>query len=182
MVRLKEIYKKEIVPILMKEFGYKNIMQVPKLEKVVINMGLSEAKENIKVIDTATAQLAEITGQRPIVTRAKKSISNFKIRKGMPIGCKVTLRGEKMYEFFYKLVNIAIPRIRDFRGIPVTSFDKKGNYTIGIKEQIIFPEIEYDKVDKLRGMDITIVTTAKNNQEALKLLTLLGMPFREDQP
>lgn len=181
MVRLKEIYKKEIVPILMKEFGYKNIMQVPKLEKVVINMGLSEAKENIKVIDTATAQLAEITGQRPIVTRAKKSISNFKIRKGMPIGCKVTLRGEKMYEFFYKLVNIAIPRIRDFRGIPVKSFDKRGNYTIGIKEQIIFPEIEYDKVDKLRGMDITIVTTAKNNQEALKLLTLLGMPFREDQ-
>jgi large subunit ribosomal protein L5 len=179
MPRLKDFYTKEIVPTLKSEFNFKNALEVPKLSKIVVNMGLSDAKENIKVIDIAVKQLASITGQRPIVTRAKKSISNFKIRTGMPIGCKVTLRGNIMYEFLDRLINVALPRIRDFRGIPRNSFDGRGNYTLGLKDQTIFSEIEYDKIDKLRGMDITIVTTAKNDAQAEKLLALFGMPFRE---
>lgn len=179
MPRLKDFYTKEIIPAMKSEFGYKNALEVPKLSKVVINMGLSDAKENIKVIDIAVKQLASITGQRPVVTRAKKSISNFKIREGMPIGCKVTLRGNIMYEFLDRLINVTLPRIRDFRGIPRNSFDGRGNYTMGLKDQTIFSEIEYDKIDKLRGMDITVVTTAKNNAQAEKLLVLFGMPFRE---
>lgn len=179
MSRLRDLYQKECVPILMKEFAFKNKMEVPKLLKVVVNMGLSEAKENIKIIDAATQQLAAITGQRPIVTRAKKSISNFKIREGMPIGCKVTLRGDVMYEFLDRLMYIAMPRVRDFRGVPRNSFDGRGNYSLGLKEQTIFPEIDIEKIDKVRGMDVTIVTNAKNNQQCERLLVLLGMPFRE---
>ncbi|MDD5259093.1 MAG: 50S ribosomal protein L5 [bacterium] len=179
MPRLKDFYTKEIIPAMKSEFGYKNALEVPKLSKVVINMGLSDAKENIKVIDIAVKQLSSITGQRPVVTRAKKSISNFKIREGMPIGCKVTLRGDIMYEFMDRLINVALPRIRDFRGIPRNSFDGRGNYTLGLKDQTIFSEIDYEKIDKLRGMDITVVTTAKNNEQAEKLLVLFGMPFRE---
>lgn len=179
MPRLKDFYTKEIIPVLKNEFSLKNNLEVPRLTKVVINMGLSDAKENIKVIDIAVKQLAAITGQRPVVTRAKKSISNFKIREGMPIGCKVTLRGNIMYEFMDRLINVSIPRIRDFRGIPRNSFDGRGNYTLGLKDQTIFSEIEYDKIDKVRGMDITIVTTAKNNKQAERLLVLFGMPFRE---
>ena len=175
--RLKEIYQNEIVEALMKKFGYKNIMQVPKIEKVVINMGIGEAKENVKILDAAASDLQTITGQKPVITKAKKSIANFKIREGMPIGCKVTLRGDRMYEFVDRLVNLALPRVRDFRGVNPNAFDGRGNYALGIKEQLIFPEIEYDKVDKVRGMDIIFVTTAKTDEEARYLLSLFNMPF-----
>ena len=177
MNRLKEQYQNEIVDALIKKFGYKNIMEVPKLDKVVINMGVGEAKDNHKVLESAIADLEKITGQKAVVTKAKKSVANFKIREGMAIGCKVTLRGEKMYEFVDRLINLALPRVRDFRGINPNAFDGSGNYALGIKEQIIFPEIEFDKVDKVRGMDIIIVTTAKTDEEARELLTLFNMPF-----
>ncbi|SHE80972.1 LSU ribosomal protein L5P [Desulforamulus putei DSM 12395] len=177
MARLKEKYLKEVVPALMQKFGYKNIMQVPKVEKVVINIGLGEAIQNSKAVDAAVGDLMAITGQRPITTKAKKSIAAFKLRAGMTIGAKVTLRGERMYEFVDKLFNIALPRVRDFRGVSDKSFDGRGNYTLGLKEQLIFPEIEYDKIDKVRGMDITFVTTAKTDEEARELLRLMGMPF-----
>ncbi len=176
--RLKEKYRKEVVPAMMKEFNYKNVMQVPRLEKIVINMGLGEAVRDIKVIDAAMNDLSAISGQRPVVTRAKKSIASFKLRAGMPIGCKVTLRGARMYEFFDRLVNFAMPRIRDFKGISDKSFDGRGGYTVGIREQIIFPEVDYDKIDKIRGMNVTITTTAKTDEEAKALLKKLGMPFR----
>lgn len=177
MPRLKEKYIKEVRQVLTERLKYKNIMQVPRLEKIVVNAGIGEGGEDQKAIEAAVNDLALITGQRPVITRAKKSISNFKIKKGMPIGCKVTLRKNKMYEFFDRLVNVALPRIGDFRGIPPTVFDGKGNLTIGIKEQIIFPEIDYEKVYKIRGMDISILTTAKTNEEAGELLSLMGMPF-----
>ena len=177
MSRLSEQYKNEIVDAMIKKFEYKNIMEVPKLDKVVINMGVGEAKENAKVLDSAVKDLETITGQKVVLTRAKNSVANFKIREGMPIGCKVTLRGEKMYEFVDRLVNLALPRVRDFRGVNPNAFDGRGNYALGIKEQLIFPEIEYDKIDKVRGMDIIIVTTAKTDEEARELLRLLGMPF-----
>ena len=177
MSRLKETYKNEIVDAMIKKFGYKNIMEVPKLDKVVINMGVGEARENAKVLDGAVRDMSIISGQKPVVTKAKKSIANFKLREGMNIGCKVTLRGDRMYEFTDRLVNIALPRVRDFRGVKANSFDGRGNYTMGIKEQLIFPEIEYDKVDKIRGMDIVFVTTAKTDEEARELLRLFGMPF-----
>ena len=175
---LREQYEKEIVPALMKKFNYKSVMQVPKLEKIVINIGLGDVKENPKSLDNAVAELAMITGQKPIITKARKSIAAFKLREGVNVGCKVTLRAGKMYDFAYKLFNVALPRVRDFRGLSTHSFDGRGNYSLGIKEQLIFPEIEYDKVDKTRGMDIIIVTTAKTDEEAKELLTLLGMPFR----
>ena len=175
--RLKETYTNEIVDAMIKKFGYKNIMQVPKLEKVVVNMGVGEAKENVKILEAAMKDLEIITGQKPIQTKAKKSVANFKIREGMPIGCKVTLRGDKMYEFVDRLINLALPRVRDFRGVNPDAFDGRGNYSLGIKEQIIFPEIEYDKVDKIRGMDIIFVTTAKTDEEARELLRLFNMPF-----
>ena len=177
MSRLKEQYQNEIVDAMIKKFGYKNIMEVPKLDKVVINMGVGEAKENAKVLESAIADMEKIAGQKAVVTRAKNSVANFKIREGMPIGCKVTLRGEKMYEFLDRLINLSLPRVRDFRGVNPNAFDGRGNYALGIKEQIIFPEIEYDKVDKVRGMDIIIVTTAKTDEEARELLTLFNMPF-----
>ena len=177
MSRLKEQYQNEIVDAMIKKFGYKNIMEVPKLDKVVINVGIGEAKDNAKLLDSAIADMEKITGQKAVVCKAKKSVANFKLREGMPIGCKVTLRGERMYEFFDKLVSISLPRVRDFHGVSNTAFDGRGNYTLGVKEQIIFPEIQYDKVNKLRGMDIVIVTSAKNNEEAKALLTELGMPF-----
>ena len=177
MSRLKEFYDKEVVEGLTKKFSYKNIMAVPKLSKIVINMGVGEAKDNAKVLDGAVKDLTIISGQKPIVTKAKKSVAAFKLREGMPIGCKVTLRGERMYEFADRLINIALPRVRDFRGVKSNSFDGRGNYTMGIKEQLIFPEIEYDKVDKIRGMDIVFVTTAKTDEEARELLRLFGMPF-----
>jgi len=176
--RLKEKYLKEVVPALMKKFGYKNVMQVPKLEKVVINMGLGEAVTNAKAIDAAVNDLMAITGQRPVVTRAKRSIAAFKVRAGMAIGCKVTLRGRRMYDFVDKLFNVALPRVRDFRGVAPDSFDGRGNFTLGVREQLIFPEIEYDKIDRVRGMDITFVTTARTDEEARELLRELGMPFR----
>lgn len=179
MARLKELYKKEIVPRLMKEFNYKNVMQVPKLHKITINMGLGEAITNPKILDSASNELAAITGQRPIITKARKSISNFKLRAGASIGCAVTLRGDRMYEFFDRFVNIALPRVRDFKGLSSRSFDGRGNYSIGIKEHIIFPEINFDKIDKIKGMTITIVTTAKSDEEAKKLLKYLGMPFKD---
>jgi len=179
MARLLEIYKKGVVPAMMKEFGYKNLLEVPRLEKVVINMGLGEAIQDIKVIDHAVRDLSVITGQRPVVTKAKKSIASFKLREGMPIGCMVTLRGKRMYEFLDRLVNFCLPRVRDFKGVSDRSFDGRGNFTLGIKEQIIFPEIEYDKVDKIRGMNITITTTARTNKEGKALLGFLGMPFKE---
>lgn len=179
MARLKEKYAEQIIPALMEKFQYKNINEVPKLEKIVINMGVGEARDNAKVLDTAMADLSIITGQKPVITRAKKSIANFKLREGMPIGCKVTLRGSRMYEFADKVISIALPRVRDFRGISSKSFDGRGNYAFGVKEQLIFPEIEFDKVDKVRGMDIIFVTTAKTDEEARELLSLLGMPFRE---
>lgn len=179
MARLKDAYKNEIVDAMTKKFGYKNVMQVPKLEKIVINMGIGEAKENSKILDAATAELATITGQKPVTTKAKKSVANFKLREGMPIGCKVTLRGEKMYEFLDRLVNLALPRVRDFRGVNPNAFDGRGNYALGIKEQLIFPEIEYDKVDKVRGMDVIVVTTAHTDEEARELLTQFGMPFKK---
>ena len=178
MVRLKEQYQKDIISGLMKEFKYQNVMQVPKLEKIVVNMGLGEAVQNIKVMDGAMKELSVITGQRPIIRRARKSIANFKLRAGMPIGCKVTLRGDRMYEFLDRLVNIALPRVRDFKGVSGKAFDGRGNYTLGIKEQIIFPEIDYDRIEKIKGMNITIVTTAKTDPESKALLRFLGMPFR----
>lgn len=177
MSRLKEQYNNEIVDALIKKFGYKNRMQVPKLDKIVINMGVGEAKENAKILEAAVKDMETISGQKAIITKAKNSIANFKLREGMPIGCKVTLRGEKMYEFLDRLVNLSLPRVRDFRGINPNSFDGRGNYALGIKEQIIFPEIEYDKIDKVRGMDIIIVTTAKTDEEAKELLTQFNMPF-----
>ena len=175
--RLKEQYQNEIVDAMIKKFGYKNIMEVPKLDKVVINMGVGEAKDNAKLLDAAIADMEKITGQKAVVCKAKKSVANFKIREGMPIGCKVTLRGEKMYEFVDRLVNLALPRVRDFRGVNPNAFDGRGNYALGIKEQLIFPEIEYDKVDKVRGMDIIFVTTANTDEEARELLTQFNMPF-----
>ena len=177
MSRLKDQYQNEIVDAMIKKFGYKNIMEVPKLDKVVINMGVGEAKDNAKVLESAVADMEKITGQKAVLTRAKNSVANFKIREGMPIGCKVTLRGDKMYEFVDRLINLALPRVRDFRGVNPNAFDGRGNYALGIKEQIIFPEIEYDKVDKIRGMDIIIVTTAKTDEEARELLRFFGMPF-----
>ena len=177
MSRLKEQYESEIKDVLMKKFSYKNVMQVPKLDKIVVNMGVGEAKENAKLLEAAMSDLQTITGQKPIITKAKNSIANFKIREGMSIGCKVTLRGEKMYEFLDRLVNLALPRVRDFRGVNPNSFDGRGNYALGIKEQIIFPEVEYDKVDKVRGMDVIFVTTAKTDEEARALLTEFNMPF-----
>ena len=175
---LKEQYVKEIVPALMKKFNYKSVMDVTKLEKIVINIGLGDTKENPKELENAVNDLAQITGQKPIVTKSKKAIAAFKLRAGIPIGCKVTLRNDKMYDFANKLFNVALPRVRDFRGVSTNSFDGRGNYSMGIKEQLIFPEIEYDKVDKIRGMDIIFVTTAKTDEEARELLTLLGMPFK----
>ena len=177
MSRYKELYKNEIVDAMTKKFGYKNIMEVPKLEKIVINMGVGEAKDNSKVLDSACADLEKITGQKPIITKAKKSIANFKIREGMAIGCKVTLRGERMYEFADRLINLALPRVRDFRGVNPNAFDGRGNYALGIKEQLIFPEIEYDKIDKVRGMDVIFVTTARSDEEARELLAQFNMPF-----
>jgi large subunit ribosomal protein L5 len=177
MARLKDKFLNEVAPAMMEKFGYKNVMEIPKVEKVVVNMGVGEAVANPKVLDAAVNDLMMIVGQRPIVTRAKKSIAAFKIRTGMPIGTKVTLRGERMYQFLDKLLNVALPRVRDFRGVSPSSFDGRGNYTLGIKEQLIFPEIEYDKIDKIRGMDIIIVTTAKSDEEARELLKLMGMPF-----
>lgn len=177
MSRLKEIYLNEMVDAMMKKFGYKNKMEVPKLEKIVINMGIGEAKENSKVLDAALSDMTAISGQKGIVTKAKKSVANFKLREGMPIGCKVTLRGKRMYEFADRLINLALPRVRDFRGVNPNSFDGRGNYALGIKEQLIFPEISYDKIDKIRGMDIVFVTSAKSDEEARELLTMFNMPF-----
>ena len=177
MSRLKDMYKNQIIDAMVKKFGYKNIMEVPKLEKIVVNMGVGEAKENAKVLESAMADMEKITGQKAIVTKAKNSIANFKIREGMAIGCKVTLRGEKMYEFADRLINLALPRVRDFRGVNPNAFDGRGNYALGIKEQLIFPEIEYDKIDKVRGMDVVFVTTAKTDEEAREVLTLFNMPF-----
>jgi large subunit ribosomal protein L5 len=178
VIRLKEQYKTGVLPELTKRFGYKNTMQAPTLEKIVVNMGVKEAPQDAKILDAVMADLAAITGQRPSVRRARKSIANFKIRAGMPVGCAVTLRGRRMWEFFDRLVNVAIPRIRDFRGVPTRSFDGRGNYTLSVEEQIVFPEIDYDKVAKIQGMDIVIVTTARTDEEAMTLLDLLGMPFR----
>ena len=177
MSRLSEQYKNEIVDAMIKKFGYKNIMEVPKLDKVVINMGVGEAKDNAKLLESAIADMEKIAGQKAVVTRAKNSVANFKIREGMPIGCKVTLRGEKMYEFVDRLINLSLPRVRDFRGVNPNAFDGRGNYALGIKEQLIFPEIEYDKIDKVRGMDVIFVTTAKTDEEARELLTQFNMPF-----
>ena len=179
MNRLQEQYKNEVVKSLMEKFNYKSVMQVPSVEKIVINMGVGDAVSNSKVLDDAVAELAQITGQRPVVTKAKKSIAGFKLREGMPIGCKVTLRGDKMFEFLDKLVSISLPRVRDFRGVSKDAFDGRGNYTLGIKEQLIFPEINFDKVNKIRGMDIVIVTTANTDQEGRELLGQLGMPFQK---
>ena len=177
MSRLKDQYQNEIVDAMIKKFGYKNIMEVPKLDKVVINMGVGEAKDNAKLLESAIADMEKIAGQKAVVTRAKNSVANFKIREGMPIGCKVTLRGEKMYEFVDRQINLALPRVRDFRGVNPNAFDGRGNYALGIKEQLIFPEIEYDKIDKVRGMDVIFVTTAKTDEEARELLTQFNMPF-----
>lgn len=177
MARLKEFYVKDVSPALMKKFGYKSVMQIPKLEKIVLNVGCGEARDNAKVIDNVVGDITAITGQKPIVTRARKSVANFKLRQGMNIGVKVTLRADRMYEFLDRLFNIALPRVRDFRGINPNSFDGRGNYSLGLKEQLIFPEIEYDKIDKVRGMDIVFVTTAKTDEEARELLTLMGAPF-----
>jgi len=177
MARLKEKYQNEVAPAMMKKFGYKNVMEIPKVEKVIVNMGVGEAVGNPKALDSAVNDLMMIVGQRPVITRAKKSIAAFKIRQGMAIGTKVTLRGERMFQFLDKLFNVALPRVRDFRGVSPKSFDGRGNYTLGIKEQLIFPEIDYDKVDKIRGMDIIVVTTAKTDEEARELLRLMGMPF-----
>ena len=177
MSRLKEQYQNEIVDAMIKKFGYKNIMEVPKLDKVVINMVVGEAKDNAKLLESAIADMEKIAGQKAVVTRAKNSVANFKIREGMPIGCKVTLRGEKMYEFVDRLINLSLPRVRDFRGVNPNAFDGRGNYALGIKEQLIFPEIEYDKIDKVRGMDVIFVTTAKTDEEARELLTQFNMPF-----
>lgn len=180
MSRLKDIYTNEIVAAMTEKFGYKNIMEVPKLSKIVLNMGVGEAKDNAKSLDSAVKDMTIISGQKPVVTKAKKSVANFKIREGMPIGCKVTLRGDKMYDFADRLINLSLPRVRDFRGVSPDSFDGRGNYALGIKEQLIFPEIEYDEVDKVRGMDIIFVTTAQTDEEARELLRLFGMPFRKN--
>ena len=177
MSRYKELYSNTIVDAMTKKFGYKNVMEVPKLAKIVINMGVGEAKENAKLLDSAVSDLEKISGQKPVVTKAKKSVANFKIREVMPIGCKVTLRGERMYEFADRLINLSLPRVRDFRGVNPNAFDGRGNYALGIKEQLIFPEIDYDKIDKVRGMDIIFVTTAKTDEEARELLAQFGMPF-----
>ena len=177
MSRLKEQYQNEIVDAMIKKFGYKNIMEVPKLDKIVVNMGVGEAVGNSKALESAVADMTQIAGQKPVITKAKKSIAAFKVRQGMPLGAKVTLRGDRMYYFLDKLMNLALPRVRDFRGVSATAFDGRGNYALGLKEQLIFPEIEYDKIDKVRGMDIIIVTTAKTDEEARELLKLLGMPF-----
>jgi large subunit ribosomal protein L5 len=178
MAKLKDLYQENVIPALMKRFGYQNRMEVPRLDKIVINMGLGEAIQNIKILDSAVQELSQITGQKPIITKAKKSIAQFKLRTGMPIGCMVTLRKERMCEFFSRLVNIALPRVRDFKGVSGKSFDGRGNYSLGIREQLIFPEIHYDKIDKVKGMNIIIVTTAKTDEEGKELLKLLGMPFR----
>jgi large subunit ribosomal protein L5 len=178
MAKLKEVYQEKALPALMKRFNYKNRMEVPKLEKIVINMGLGEAIQNIKILDSAAQEISQITGQKPVITKAKKSIAQFKLRTGMSIGCMVTLRKERMYEFFNRLVNVALPRVRDFKGLSGKSFDGRGNYSLGIREQLIFPEIHYDKIDKVKGMNIVIVTTAKTDEEGKELLKLLGMPFR----
>src|SRR5512136_2767384 len=178
MARLKDLYNKEIMPQMMKDFGYKNVMEVPKLEKIVINMGLGEAIQNIKILDSAVVELAAIAGQKPVITKAKKSIASFKLRQGMPIGCVVTLRREKMYEFLDRLVNVSLPRVRDFKGVSPKGFDGMGNYSLGVKEQLIFPEINYDKIDKIKGLNVTIVTSAKTDEEGRALLRYLGMPFR----
>lgn len=179
MARLHDFYKDEVVGELMKKFSYTTVMQVPRIEKAVVNMGLGEATQNPKIIDAATGDLVTITGQKPVVTRAKKSIAQFRVRQGMPIGAKVTLRGERMYHFLDKLMNMALPRVRDFRGVSPRAFDGRGNYTLGLREQLIFPEIDYDKIDKVRGMEVVVVTTARTDEEARALLTLLGMPFRQ---
>jgi large subunit ribosomal protein L5 len=179
MARLRDKYEKEVVPAMMEKFNYKNPMEIPRLEKIVINMGVGEAKENPKALDAAVNDLSLIAGQKPVITKAKKSVAAFKIRAGMPIGAKVTLRGNRMYEFLDKLINIALPRVRDFRGVSPKSFDGRGNFAIGVREQLIFPEIDYDKIDKIRGMDIIITTTAKTDEEARELLSLMGMPFRK---
>ena len=178
MARLREKYQVEVVPKLKERFQYRSSMQIPKVSKIVLNMGLGEAIQNIKILDSATEELTAISGQKPVITRARQSIATFKLRKGMPIGCMVTLRGQRMYEFLDKLVNVALPRVRDFRGVSPRGFDGRGNFTVGIKEQIIFPEIDYDKIDKIKGMNITIVTTAEKDDQARELLALLGMPFR----
>ncbi len=177
MSRLKDVYKDEIVEAMIKKFGYKNVMEVPKIEKIVINMGVGEAKDNAKVLELAAKDMETISGQKAVLTKAKNSVANFKLREGMPIGCKTTLRGKMMYEFLDRLINLSLPRVRDFRGVNPNAFDGRGNYALGVKEQLIFPEIEYDKVDKVRGMDIIIVTTAKTDEEARELLTLFNMPF-----
>ncbi|MCR4945652.1 MAG: 50S ribosomal protein L5 [Lachnospiraceae bacterium] len=177
MSRYRELYENEIKAAMQQKFGYKNVYQIPKLDKIVINMGVGEAKENAKILEAAMSDLELITGQKPVATKSKNSVANFKIREGMPIGCKVTLRGEKMYEFLDRLVNLALPRVRDFRGVNPNAFDGRGNYALGIKEQLIFPEVEYDKIDKVRGMDIIFVTTAKTDEEARELLTLFNMPY-----
>lgn len=179
MSRLRETYKNEIMGAMTAKFGYKNQMEVPKIEKIVINMGVGEARDNAKVLENAVNDMQMISGQKPVITKAKKSVAAFKLREGMPIGCKVTLRGEKMYEFLDRLVNLALPRVRDFRGVSATAFDGRGNYALGIKEQLIFPEVEYDKIDKVRGMDVIIVTTADSDEEARELLTQFGMPFQK---
>jgi large subunit ribosomal protein L5 len=179
MSRLKEKFRNEITPALMSKFNYKSIMQVPKIEKIVVNMGVGDAVQNAKAFDNAVEELTLITGQKPVVTRAKKSIAGFRLREGMPIGCKVTLRGDRMYDFLDKLISVSLPRVRDFRGVSKNAFDGRGNYTLGIKEQLIFPEIDYDKVSKVRGMDIVIVTTAKTDEEGRELLTQFGMPFQK---
>ncbi|NLK51276.1 MAG: 50S ribosomal protein L5 [Syntrophomonadaceae bacterium] len=179
MPRLKDKYKQEVMPAMMKKFGYQNVMQIPRLEKVVINMGVGEAIQNPKALDAAIGDLVRISGQKPVITKAKKSIAGFKLRTGMSIGCKVTLRGNRMYEFMDKLINATLPRVRDFRGLPPKSFDGRGNYTLGLREQLIFPEIEYDKIDKVRGMDIVVVTSAQTDEEGREMLRLMGMPFRE---
>jgi len=181
MSRLKERYEKEVAPALTKEFGYRNVMAIPKIEKIVVNMGLGEATQNAKIVDTGADEVARITGQKPVTTRAKKSIAQFKVRKGMPIGAVVTLRGERMWDFLDRLISVALPRVRDFRGVSAKGFDGRGNYTLGLKDQLLFPEIDYMKVDKARGMNISVVTTAASDQESRKLLQLLGMPFRTQQ-
>jgi large subunit ribosomal protein L5 len=178
MSRLKQRYEKEVIPALKKEFGYSNVMAIPKVEKIVVNMGLGEATQNAKIVDTGVDEVGKITGQKPVVTRAKKSIAQFKVRKGMPIGTMVTLRGERMWDFLDRLISVALPRVRDFRGVSQRGFDGRGNYTLGLKDQLLFPEIDYMKVDKARGMNISVVTTAKTDEESRKLLQLLGMPFR----
>jgi large subunit ribosomal protein L5 len=179
MSRLKERYEKEVAPALKKEFGYQNVMAIPKIEKIVVNMGLGEATQNAKIVDTGADEVARITGQKPVTTRAKKSIAQFKVRKGMPIGAMVTLRGERMWDFLDRLISVALPRVRDFRGVSAKGFDGRGNYTLGLKDQLLFPEIDYMKVDKARGMNVSVVTTARTDQEARKLLQFIGMPFRQ---